>query len=319
MLQYLVVLLDDTSVSFCDYDVKQKEPYLMPLNILQEVIKFGMKENLIFQFVYPEYEIPSEYSELIEYLDHTKIKPMGFTSGNADVFVIDSLSAKETELPKGVETVIVKNTIDDLLTNVSDIKFLLEKVGRVNLIVHQPKKIDNKLQAEYQGVLNILGEEIEESVKKGTFRQLNILTDRLFLEEMNNCGVGDTTITVAPDGKFYICPAFYQSPLSDDTTIEDLGSIEEGLKIPNPQLYKLSHAPICRTCDAFHCRRCIWLNKLRTLEVNTPGKTQCVMSHIERNVSSRIKKVLKDKNDFTHNSNLDEDICLDPFEKLIKR
>ena len=171
MLQYLVVLLDDSSVSFCDYDVKQKEPSLMPLNILKEAIKFGMKENLMFQFVYPDYEIPSEYSELIEYLDHTKIKPAGYPSGNADVMVIDSLSARDTELPKGVEALIVKTTIEELPKSIPAVRALMAYVGRVNLVVNQPKKIDSKLQAEYESVLNLLGKEIEESIEKGDFRQ----------------------------------------------------------------------------------------------------------------------------------------------------
>ena len=97
---------------------------------------------------------------------------------------------------------------------------------------------------------------------------------------MNNCGAGDFCITLAPNGCFYLCPAFYYG--DPDNTI---GSIETSLNIKNPQLFKLSHAPICRICDAYQCRRCIWENCQTTMECNTPSHEQCVVAHLERNAS----------------------------------
>lgn len=52
MLQYLVILLDDTSVSFCHYSNPIKERRLMPLDILKKGILWAMKENLMIQFVF---------------------------------------------------------------------------------------------------------------------------------------------------------------------------------------------------------------------------------------------------------------------------
>ena len=72
-LQYLVVLLDDTSMAYCHAENPLTERCLMPLDTLRKAILFGMKQNLMIQFVYPDYELPTEYNELIETIDHVKI------------------------------------------------------------------------------------------------------------------------------------------------------------------------------------------------------------------------------------------------------
>ena len=46
-LQYLIILLDDTSVAFCHADNPLKEPSLIPLETLRKAILFGMKNNLM--------------------------------------------------------------------------------------------------------------------------------------------------------------------------------------------------------------------------------------------------------------------------------
>ena len=63
MIQYIVILLDETSVSFCHYTNDKAEYKLMPLQTLKDGIRFAMKENLNIQFVYPDYELPIEYQK----------------------------------------------------------------------------------------------------------------------------------------------------------------------------------------------------------------------------------------------------------------
>lgn len=78
MLQYLVILLDDTSVSYCHYDNRKSEHRLISLENLKEGILFAMKENLMLQFVYPHYELPQAYKDEIETIDHSKIVPVEY-------------------------------------------------------------------------------------------------------------------------------------------------------------------------------------------------------------------------------------------------
>ena len=71
MIQYLVILLDDTSVSFCHYKNDRKKRNLIPLDTLKTGIIYAMKENLNIQFVYPNYELPKEYLETIDSIEYS--------------------------------------------------------------------------------------------------------------------------------------------------------------------------------------------------------------------------------------------------------
>jgi len=43
MLTHLIILLDDTSVSYCHYDVTKTERRLIELDVLKKGIVWGMK------------------------------------------------------------------------------------------------------------------------------------------------------------------------------------------------------------------------------------------------------------------------------------
>ena len=64
MIQYLIIQLDDTSTSYCHYESKAIKPNLISLDNLKAAIVFGMKENLMIQYLYPDYELPEEYTSL---------------------------------------------------------------------------------------------------------------------------------------------------------------------------------------------------------------------------------------------------------------
>jgi CXXX repeat peptide maturase len=118
---------------------------------------------------------------------------------------------------------------------------------------------------------------------------------------MHNCEAGIGNITIAPNGKFYLCPAFYydektgvSNKMNHKTkdASRSVGDLENGLCIPNKQLLELDHAPLCRNCDAYHCNRCIWLNQKLTWDNNTPSHQQCVIAHLERNAARDISAKL---------------------------
>ena len=173
-------------------------------------------------------------------------------------------------------------------------------------------KWDEATLALYGKALEELSGKVSERISTGKPSRINIVTDRLQLNAMNNCGAGDEMITLAPDGKFYICPAFY---LNGNDSV---GDIHNGLDIPNAQLYSLKYAPICRNCDAYNCKRCIWLNNEMTHEVNTPGKEQCVMTHLERNASRQLLERLRINGIVKSANPIPEIDYLDPFEKLTR-
>ena len=280
MLKYINILLDDAAVSFCHYDVRKKARPI-PKDILNEGIRFAMKENLNIQFIYPTHDLPEYVESEVNQIDHVRI-------GNGDVFVYDSWP-EAFELDK---VCVLRLTKDELLS-----RSLPERLPiRLNIVITDIESFKDDDFDRYKEWLKREAEKLKQSDN-----QINILSDRISLDKMNNCNAGWESITLAPDGRFYICPAFYQNDM------KAVGDLEGGLDIPNPQLYRLDHAPICSHCDAFQCKRCIWLNLKTTLEVNTPCHEQCVVAHLERNAARIINP-----------ESIPEIDYLDPFDNIAR-
>lgn len=309
MLQYLVILLDDTSVAYCHAENPLNKRNLIPLETLKKAILFGMKENLMIQYVYPEYELPEEYNEVIESIDHVKI--------GREVAVYN-------EVPKSIaaENAVLRLSVADFIAKLYDIAALLPQVARLNICLTDIEKFKDEQIEDYKKALSTLNAVLLNLYKSGKQLQLNILTDRLQLKEMHNCGAGDSNITIVPNGKFYLCPAFYydekmginnrlnhHKPSSE----RSVGDLKNGLQIPNPQLLKLDHAPLCRICDAYHCNRCIWLNQKLTWDNNTPSHQQCVLAHLERNAARDLLQQLI-KEGFVFENEIKQIDYLDPFD-----
>ena len=315
MLKYLVVLLDDTSVSYCHYENQNTEHKLIALEDLRAGILYAMKQNLMIQFVYPGYELPQEYKDAIHSIDHANIVPASLTK-DADVVVVDGLTDENPEEYKVASAVVFRVRKDELFSNYKRLITFLEKLERVNVVITDVETFSDDNLSAYRALLSDLSEVVESEYAKGHAVQFNLLTDRMMLTSMNNCNAGDENITLAPDGKFYVCPAFYQAETA--TTIEvkaqSIGELKSGLNVRNPQLYKLSHAPICRNCDAYQCKRCVWLNRKMTLEVNTPSHEQCIVAHTERNVSRNLLQNISKQGVFMPEVEIKEITYLDPFE-----
>lgn len=309
MIQYIVILLDDTSTSFCHYTNEKADRRLIPLQTLKDSICYAMKENLNIQFVYPNYKLPTEYLVVIDSIDHTDIYPADIAD-IADVVVFDSLVAAKDYAFKENVAYLIRTDKVCLFNEYKIIGEILDKVTRLNVVITDIETFTEDDFVVYESLLSNLAERVEQIYVSGKMPQLNLLTDRMMLEKMNNCGAGDTSVTLAPDGKFYVCPAFYLS--ADGYTIGDLAN---GLEIKNSQLYRLDHAPLCRRCDAWQCKRCIWLNRKTTLEVNTPSHEQCVVAHLERNASRKLLMDIHKHGKFMPgNEEIKKIDYLDPFD-----
>ena len=308
-LQYLVILLDDTSVAYCHANNPLAEPKLIPLDTLRKAILFGMKQNLMIQFVYPNYELPVEYHKVIESIDHIKI--------GREVLVYDSVPQMAY-----TNNLVLRLTINEFITKQNDIALLLQQAKRINICLTDTENFQEEQIEEYKNALATLNAVLLNLYKQVKSPQLNILTDRMQLTEMHNCGAGISNITIAPNGKFYLCPAFYydeQMGISNrmnhktKDASRSVGDLDNGIDIPNKQLLQLDHAPLCRICDAYHCKRCIWLNQKMTWDNNTPSRQQCVLAHLERNAARDLQLALKEVGYLIKNE-IKEITYLDPFD-----
>lgn len=300
MLKYLIIILSDDSTSFCYYD-SSNNSRLIGIQDLKKGFVYAMKRNLSVQLVYPSHPLPLEYERMISQYDHIKIKPI-LNKIDADVVILNHW--EEISLLEGVDdNVAIRSTLNEFFAHYEELKRVASK--NVNLIITDIDNFSEKDIGIYKSILEAL---MEHCIKNNL--QIRQLTDRLILDEMNNCNAGIDSITLVPNGKFYICPAFY----FDDES-NDIGDLESDIVIHNRQLYEINHAPLCRKCDAYQCKRCVWLNEILTLEVNVPSWQQCVVSHIERNASrTMLMKIRKNNPDYLVNKEICEINYLDPFD-----
>lgn len=323
MLQYLIIQLDDKSTSYCHYENGKTERRPMGLDDLKAGILFAMKENLMIQFVYPDYELPREYKDIINTIDHSDIVSSACEDAdlreNADVVVFNGWETIGQYTLRSDMVCVLRTAKADLLEMYQSLFPVLAAVTRLNVVITDMDTFTEEDFGEYRKVLASLSAEIERLYVEGKSPQCNLLTDRMMLDKMNNCNAGWENVTLAPDGRFYVCPAFY---LADDEAEFGLGKakyaigdLQSGLDIKNPQLYRLDHAPLCRNCDAYQCKRCVWMNRKMTYEVNTPSHEQCVVAHLERNASRELLANIRKHGSFLPEKNEIKEIdYLDPFD-----
>lgn len=307
MLTHLIILLDDTSASYCHYNACSGVRRLISIEHLKAGILFAMKENLNIQFVYPDYALPQEYDKVIETIDHSKLAPDVYPGKMIDIWVLDHWESCPLDKFRN-QTCIIRTTWRNLSVFKERIRQIIAEVGRLNIVITDVESFQDGNIEDYRHTLDEYVEILSAQYAAGHSDQLNILTDRVSLREMNNCNAGDTNVTLAPNGKFYLCPAFYY-----ENDSQSVGDLERGLCIMNKQLLRIDHAPICRNCDAFQCKRCIWMNGRLTLDYNTPSHQQCVMAHLERNASSRLQAKLRQMGYQKKMDVIEEISELDPF------
>lgn len=318
MLKYLIIQLDDTSASYCHYKNVKKERRLISLEDLKAGILFGMKENLMIQYLLPDYELPEEYHEVLESIDHSKIASSESVYAEAaDVVVLNGWNKEYAFHGDGVYVLRIEKAV--LFDKYKEIVGVLKNCTRLNIVITDVETFTDSDFDTYKLLLAVFAKVLETLYAAGQSPQLNLLTDRMMLDGMNNCNAGSESITLAPDGKFYVCPAFYFADKDGNYGLGKsnfaVGSLVDGLDIKNPQLYKLSHAPLCRNCDAYQCKRCVWLNRKATYEVNTPSHEQCVVAHLERNASRLLLMDIRKHGTFLpEKEDIKEISYLDPFD-----
>lgn len=301
MLQYLVILLDDTSVSYCHCDNPYTERHLISIEDLRAGILFAMKQNLMIQFVYPNYELPKEYLDLIDSIDHHDIVPYPH---KCDVVVLNSISSLNEITSMSDNVYVLRTRKDDLFGSKDIIAKVLPMVKRLNVVITDIDTMTDGDMNTYSTLLDTWADVLNTTYLGGQSPQFNLLTDRMMLNQPNHCNAGIENITLAPNGKYYLCPAFYYSNPEENINPQE---------IPNQQLLRLDHSPLCRHCDAFHCRRCIWLNRKTTLEYNTPSHEQCIVAHTERNAARRLLYAIREKAVFMPEIEIKNISYIDPF------
>ena len=207
--------------------------------------------------------------------------------------------------------IINKENLSRLSEFVED---LIPSNNRINII---PEHIDGWTEGDldvYGAQLDKIVDKVSECYRSGKSIEINVLTDLWNLREMCNCDAGESSFTIAPNGRIYHCPAFYF-----DDPENFVGTLDEGIEIKNPQLLKIKSSLICSSCDVYSCKRCKFLNRSLTGEMSVPPRIQCLVSHLERKASLKLQRMLMDEKAIDPVNIIKEISYMDPLELIINK
>ena len=297
MLKYLIIILSGSSVSFCHYENGKKDKSrkdLMNYDDLKKAVVFALKNNLNVNVLYPRFKPDKKYDRLIDDVEHVKIVPYSLRKYYKNsILCAEPKDIQAKDALKGLSNadIILRVSVNELKKLKALAGKLSSRCSRINLVIRDMENLTKADVSVYRKQIDEISKNI--LAKKGdiAYPEMNFLTDRIMLDSMNNCGAGVSHITAAPDGKLYVCPAFYF-----DGSDNAVGGISSEPEIRNRRLLEIKYSPVCRICDAYQCRRCVYLNRKLTAEINVPSWQQCRTSHAEREASRLFLSKLKELN-----------------------
>jgi radical SAM peptide maturase (CXXX-repeat target family)/CXXX repeat peptide maturase len=316
-LHSLILLLDRYAVPFCNYAAPNNgaEPAWMPLETLERALAFAQEKRLALLCAQGVAPLPAAHCAALKRVAHRKIVPFALPAQRSKAIPVIQAGdvARLARRKWRVESAILRVPRQDMPQLAKTFTLLKGRLKRLNVRLLD---LETYTESDFQ-VYQEQCAEIARTIaamkwpNKGT--ECNLLTDRPVLAARHNCEAGINHVTVAPNGLFYLCPGFYYQ-----NEAEAIGSLKDGIQIKNPHLLTLDAAPICRTCDANHCLRCLWLNKRMTDEINTPSRQQCIAAHLEREASLRMCESLGSQRggNLGQLNPMPPLDYLDPFEKL---
>jgi CXXX repeat peptide maturase len=296
MIKYLITLIDSNAESFCYYKANKnkadKTNGIISLELLDKVIDYAEENKIGINFIFSNNKITIKHEKKIEGAAHVKILPFNLNSiYKENILILDSEDAEsinKLEFSKD-KNIILRLIREDIFNLHQMILKLNGKFKRLNLILLDLEQYTSNDINNYKTQINLSANYLLNQYKSGNPIELNFLSDRLILDKFISCKAGIDHITVAPNGKFYICPAFYH-----DNENNSIGDLENGITNLDNRILTFDEAPTCSTCDSYHCKQCVFLNRETFLEFNTPSFfQQCAVYHIDREGSRIIYSALQ--------------------------
>ncbi len=311
-VQHMLVILDQAAAPFCAYE----NPYYHSLpaprwiapQLLSAFVRQANKNAISATFLFGKTRPPAEIERLIESVEHSKIVPLGLETTYPDAILVLDADERFSALHNSLDRNIILRTVKPKGVSAL-VEALLGKFKRLSLHFTGTEYFTETDYTEYEDELARIAKMLGGLYRNGSAVELNVLSDRLLLTAMRNCGAGADHLTLAPNGKLYICPAFYY-----DDPESALAAFDAKKPLKCLQATELSRAPLCSRCDAFHCKRCIFLNRRTTCELNVPLEQQCAVAHIEREASRRMLIDLGTLEPFRRMPRITELTYRDPLE-----
>ena len=281
-LRYLYIITEDNAPSHCNYINKNTKNQKMSKEIMNEALAWCRSEELIpiFQGEIPQY-VDMRKQVFFEISDKNS-----FRNPTTGITVINDIEKQEDIVTAVVTLIIRKSDINKLANRVFE---LFSKAKRINIFISDLFDWEEEEIVLYKDELKKASDYIFQKYSQGEYGyQINVLTDRLYADwdSDNDCGAGTSSIAIGPNGKFYVCPAFYFN-----NPEKNIGDIKSGITI-NRNQYSREKSAMCVKCKSGVCNRCLFEGYKVCGEMNVPSDIQCQINYIEANESRQLMKKL---------------------------
>lgn len=306
-LKYLMFITSDKAASHCIYK-NNNGSKVMSEKLFEEGLEYCNDNNFI-PVILQDSENTFEYNneKCLTVMNYKEESNIANGISVVDISNIDGI--KDTN-----KSCIIKVNRDNIRNISRALESLMEAYNRVNLILEDIEKWTELDLQNYDMQLENIIDIIIKYNRANEKKEINVITDILNQTQMKNCGAGESTYALAPNGKVYICPAVY---FTDPE--QYIGNLENGFETNFNELFKLERLELCNKCEAYHCKRCKYLNKLATEEITVSPKIQCIISNMEKEKSRKLQrlmiteKLIKDKDIVKI---INESIYLDPVNSI---
>ena len=272
----LYLMLSDDAAPICKY-VTRDRGGRMSSDLFRSALRFAQYENFFPVLLQPR----DQFVELPDVPGWHAVPAQHRNVADADIVVFENGVDSVTDKFPQVVLIIDRPHLGQLAT---ELERVLPVSTHVSVQLRRTDEYTPEDLSLYEKQLGLVSEKITEWSEEGKRVSLNLLTDRHSLQSMKNCEAGSKSFALAPNGLLYICPAFYY-----DEPSTAVGSLETGIDWSKVELCQLRKAPLCSSvCTAYHCNRCVFENKLQTGELNIPGRSQCISTHLELKESARL-------------------------------
>ncbi|CAK7010999.1 radical SAM peptide maturase, CXXX-repeat target family [Tissierella sp.] len=288
----LYFLLSDDYTTYCCYENKNKPNREMKDGVMLKGLDYAQENFMNPIFVHSInskcLELKKEY-EAYDILHIIPIKHFNLAQEYGFKRILPVYDMKNAWDEKVFIDNIIINIREDEINRLSEaIDELIKFSNRININITGLDKYfkEKEYKKQMEKISDIITKIWEE---EGILKEINLLTDILFLEKHDNCKAGENTFVLSPTGKIYTCCAEFSN-------IEDhfIGDINEGITEEyGARLYKVENSNLCRICSAYQCKDCVYINRKNTKEYNVSPSFQCRKSHIEMDVSLNLKNKLK--------------------------
>lgn len=261
ILKFLYIITNDAESPVCSYENKLNSSKRMSAAMMEKCLDYCFKHHIAPVFIGDVQHGLGEDSIYFTLSSDDEIR-----KNHATVY------SKDTDYKNNnIILNIHRSEISSLANKLMHIK---NKNARVNIFIPDIEEWEDDDFDQYRNEVK----RIHVMIKSGELKfDVNIF--RMLTPEKTRCGAGRTSIAIAPNGKFYLCPAFY---FESDVNAA-LGDIDEGFEFVPIDMLSGQRLAFCRNCDK-SCNICIHQNQKITGELNIPSNNQCRLQAIGREV-----------------------------------